>query len=583
MATPSKSAGVLRFGVFEVDLRAGELRRDGLKVRLQEQPFRVLALLLEKPGEVITREEVREKLWSADTYVDFDKSLNTTVNKLREALGDSAENPRFVQTLHRRGYRFIAPVERFAGVGAQRAAPAVGTGTSDGPSLTSTPEHPGAPHAVPGLGPQRSQRFQRIASLFAVALLGAIIGVVVWQTLHSAVPAIKAPLRRFAFTPGTNVSEPVISPNGRHIAYVAARKLWVQDLDREEPREIEGSDGARVRPSWSPDSEFIAFIAGQWEDLRKVAVRGGPATKLLDLNGIISSSAWSPDGASIVFARVDGLYEVGAQGGSQKFLSKLSFSGHTFPHFPRQEEGSRSLVFATTRPPRIDVLDLKTGRREVLATGSRPFYSPTGHFIYQQAWNVEGLWALPFSPTTLQASGEPFPINENGSSPSVADDGTLVYLDATGTGLQRLAWRDRGGRKLGVIGQPQVNIQMPALSPDGSRVAVAALENNNRDIWIHEIGSGLKTRLTFHPARDLRPIWSPQGDTITFESYSKGSRDMLIKATDGTGEAKELLSEQRPPEYGYGWSSDGKYLVFHRGGTGTRSNIWYLQRKEGKA
>ena len=114
MAKPPKSAGVLRFGVFEVDLRAGELRKDGLKVRLQEQPFRVLALLLEKPGEVVTRDEVREKLWSADTYVDFDKSLNTTVNKLREALGDSAENPRFVQTLHRRGYRFIAPVEGIA-------------------------------------------------------------------------------------------------------------------------------------------------------------------------------------------------------------------------------------------------------------------------------------------------------------------------------------------------------------------------------------------------------------------------------------------------------------------------------------
>ncbi len=446
MASAKQSPGVVRFGVFEVDLRAGELRKDGLKVRLQEQPFRVLALLLEKPGELITREEVREKLWSADTYVDFDKSLNTTVNKLREALGDSAENPRFVQTLHRRGYRFIAPVERFGGVGAQRAAPAVGTGTSDGPSLTSTPEHAGAPHTVPGLGPQRSQRYQRITLLTAGVLLGAIIGVVVWQALHSPASTVEAPLRRFAFTPGTDVSEPVISPNGRHIVYVASGKLWVQDLDRELPREIEGSDGVRARPSWSPDSEFIAFIAGRWENLRKVSVRGGPATKLLDLNGIISSSAWSLDGASIVFARVDGLYEVGAQGGSQKLLSKLSFSGQTFPHFPRHEEGSRSLVFATTRPPRIEALDLETGRREVLATGSRPFYSPTGHIVYQEAWDVAGLWALPFSPTTLKTTGEPFPINENGSSPSVADDGTLVYLDAKATGLQQLTWRDRGGR-----------------------------------------------------------------------------------------------------------------------------------------
>jgi TolB-like protein/DNA-binding winged helix-turn-helix (wHTH) protein len=102
---------VIRFATFEVDLRSGELRRDGLKIRLQEQPFRILAMLLERPAEVISREEIRKKLWSEDTFVDFDHSLATAVKKLREALGDDADNPRFVETLPRRGYRFIAPVE----------------------------------------------------------------------------------------------------------------------------------------------------------------------------------------------------------------------------------------------------------------------------------------------------------------------------------------------------------------------------------------------------------------------------------------------------------------------------------------
>jgi len=100
-----------RFGVFELDLAAGELRKSGAKLRLQEQPFQVLALLLERPGDVITREEIRRKLWPADTFVDFDHSLNTAVNKLRETLGDSASNPRYIETLARRGYRFIAPVQ----------------------------------------------------------------------------------------------------------------------------------------------------------------------------------------------------------------------------------------------------------------------------------------------------------------------------------------------------------------------------------------------------------------------------------------------------------------------------------------
>jgi DNA-binding winged helix-turn-helix (wHTH) protein len=118
MAAPPKNTRISRFGVFEVDYSAGELRKSGFKLRLQGQPFQVLALLLERAGEVVTREELQQKLWPADTFVDFDHSLNTAINKVREALGDSASNPRFVETLARRGYRFIAPVQSDAQVSA---------------------------------------------------------------------------------------------------------------------------------------------------------------------------------------------------------------------------------------------------------------------------------------------------------------------------------------------------------------------------------------------------------------------------------------------------------------------------------
>src|SRR5436309_10811899 len=107
----NQAGRIVRFGVFEVDLAAGELRKSGARVRLQEQPFQVLAYLSQHPGEIVTREELRQKLWPADTFVDFDHSLNTAVNKLREALGDSASNPRYIETLSRRGYRFLAAVE----------------------------------------------------------------------------------------------------------------------------------------------------------------------------------------------------------------------------------------------------------------------------------------------------------------------------------------------------------------------------------------------------------------------------------------------------------------------------------------
>src|SRR6266403_3499581 len=109
MRQANDPSGRLRFGVFEIDLRAGELTKRGLRIRLQEQPFQVLTMLLEKPGELVTREELREKIWG-QTIVDFDHGLNKAINKLREALGDSAENPRFVETVARRGYRFLADV-----------------------------------------------------------------------------------------------------------------------------------------------------------------------------------------------------------------------------------------------------------------------------------------------------------------------------------------------------------------------------------------------------------------------------------------------------------------------------------------
>jgi eukaryotic-like serine/threonine-protein kinase len=110
MSLETRSSEVLRFGTFEVDVRAGELRKQGVRIKLQEQPLRVLTILLQRPGEVVTREELRSQNWPADTFVDFDNSLNTSINKLREALGDSADSPRFIETLPRRGYRFIAPV-----------------------------------------------------------------------------------------------------------------------------------------------------------------------------------------------------------------------------------------------------------------------------------------------------------------------------------------------------------------------------------------------------------------------------------------------------------------------------------------
>lgn len=125
MPAPENISRIARFGVFELDLSAGELRKNGVKLRLQGQPFQVLVLLLERAGSVVTREELQQALWPADTFVDFDHSLNTAINKVREALGDSASSPRYVETLARRGYRFIAPVQSQTPTAPEATAPQV--------------------------------------------------------------------------------------------------------------------------------------------------------------------------------------------------------------------------------------------------------------------------------------------------------------------------------------------------------------------------------------------------------------------------------------------------------------------------
>ena len=135
---------MFRFGVFELDSVNGELRKSGVRLRLQDQPLQVLLMFVERAGEVVTREELRQRLWPADTFVDFDHSLNTIVNKLRETLGDSATSPRFIETLAKRGYRFLAPVQQTGDeAGGSTGAPAASQGSS---LLTDPAELPTVPH-----------------------------------------------------------------------------------------------------------------------------------------------------------------------------------------------------------------------------------------------------------------------------------------------------------------------------------------------------------------------------------------------------------------------------------------------------
>jgi len=454
------------------------------------------------------------------------------------------------------------------------------------PAIPQTQSRGTAPNAT--VGPPRAVHgsLQRTWPMVLSAVLALAVVLLVLQGAPEAAPPEPGPLRRFALKVGEDPASNIrISPDGRHIAYVTrpsgAEQLWIWDLDREEPRRIETAIGAHS-PSWSSGSDFLAF--GQSSEMKVVAVDGGPATTLCTIAGVVLHGTWSPDGKTIVFALrasqgVVRLYEVPAQGGAPKLLFEPEGLEQDkmfmFPQFLPLEGGRRGLIFAKGTNPdeaQIELLDLETGRRDVLVAGTRPFYSPTGHIVFERR---PRLWAVPFSVERLTTTGEPFPIDKHAAAiPSVARDGTLVYTRGASTNRRQLTWRGRDGGKLGVIGLPQAGAVMPVLSPDDGQVAVRAYENDNFDIFVHEVAGGLKRRITFDSVEDDRPGWTHDGERVTYSSTFEGSIDVFTRSADGRGKVTALLAKPEN-EYLYGWSSDGKYAV------GTSGNqIWYLRANE---
>ncbi len=417
--------------------------------------------------------------------------------------------------------------------------------------------------------------------------LALVIGLSAAWLLKPATPLPEPPLRKLTLEWGEDIHRPVVSPNGRHVAYlrgtIGVTELWIRDLDQEGPRQIV-PEGMVSRPFWSADSRFIGFVLD--EGLKKVSLQGGPAATLCRVSGPMRGATWSPDSASIVFAAFSptpGLYEVPAQGGEPKLLFEPGEDRYRDPHFLPSPSGGRKLLYvvgSSVQRHQIVAHDLETGQKELLTSGRDPFFADPGHIVYRSV-DLSVVWAVPFSIETLQATGEPFPVRENASHHSVSRDGTLVYLGG-GDNVQQLVWRDRTGSNLEAIGQPQQRIRAPALSPDGSRVAVLGLENGNIDVWVHDIVRGLKTRVTSDPAREERPNWLPSGDKISFASGRNGTADIFMKSADGRGEL-EVLVATPAHEFPLDWTADGNYMIFVQFHAGRWGDLYYLRRdKDGR-
>jgi DNA-binding winged helix-turn-helix (wHTH) protein/Tol biopolymer transport system component len=268
----------MRFGIFEIDPRAGELRRNGIKVKLQEQPFQVLAMLLERPGELVGREELQRRLWPADTFVDFDHSLNAAVKRLRDALGDSADNPRFVETLARRGYRFVAPVN---------GAPLNGQVTSEAATLAKW----------------KSRR--KVAAVLGAAVALACVSLGFHIGHRVAQPIVPREIRLTANSPDAPVYFAAISPNGKYLAYIDPRGTFVREIATDESHALPLPEGLRVQNvSWFPDgSHLLAQAMSDREEtwnLWIIPMLGGAPRKIMD---DAVGARVSPDGQQISFLR----------------------------------------------------------------------------------------------------------------------------------------------------------------------------------------------------------------------------------------------------------------------------------------
>jgi Tol biopolymer transport system component/DNA-binding winged helix-turn-helix (wHTH) protein len=559
----------IRFGEYEADLASGELRKSGKRLPLQEQPFQVLAALLDRPGEVVTREHLRGRLWPGQPFVDFDQGLNTAINKLRDALGDSAANPRFIETLPRRGYRFTFTLE-----------PPLDAG--------SVAEEP-APVRSGLVGIRRWRTL-----LLAVGALG-LAGIGAWLWWRQPRVESQVPLRRFVLrTPvsGNIVKRSTaISPDGKRIAFVhgeGSERLWIQHLDQEQPKPVEGSEGATY-PFWSPDSRAVGFGAplNSRPALMRVPAEGGVPSRICEIPaGFLSGAAWNPDGNTIVFASggPGALYEVPATGGVSKVIvaqdaiklfsaaSEL-VSKALYPqnlHFLPKYAGRRLMVFEFGA--NLLSRDLDTGRAEILGPGRLPVYSPTGHLVFQSTTAPQDLWAQPFSLDTLKTTGPAFAIVRKGSDPSVARDGTLVYADPPS---ERLVWVNRQGQQVGEVGPRVVGAAFPSISPDGQRVAVEARESDNLDVWVYDLARGSRARLSFDPATEILPVWSPDGEQVAYSSWRSGNTDIFVRRSDGGAEEKTLVATPAHERVS-DWSRDGKQILYSREDPKTGWDLWYL-------
>jgi serine/threonine protein kinase len=382
-------------------------------------------------------------------------------------------------------------------------------------------------------------------------------------------------------TPATSdPSSFAISPDGRHLIFVASgeggQRLWLRPLNQVMAQPLEGTEDA-TNPFWSPDSRSIGFCAEL--KLKRIDIAGGPAQVLANAPDC-RGGTWNRDGV-IVFApsRMEGLYRVPAAGGERVGITHPDpqrHLGHTNPQF--LPDGHHLLFFAEGAEQGIYFAALDSGEFRRLIAADLAVYAPPGYLLFVR----QGvLFAQDFDAARGEVRGDPVPVSGSSASRSslsiagLSASETRVLAYRTQSHLRQLIWFDRSGKEVGTLGAPDENdLDQPALSPDGLRVAVSRQVQGNQNIWLIDAKRGVSSRLTFNAAA-ICPIWSPDGSRIVFDSYRNGPNSLYLKASSGAG-SEELLPSPFGVKVPFDWSRDGRFILYLHVDPKTAADLWAL-------
>ena len=551
---------VIRFATFEVNLRSGEIRKSGMRLKLGGQPFQVLAILLEKPGELVTREELHERLWP-DTFVDVDHNLNAAVNKIREVLGDSAGSPRFVETLPRLGYRFISPVNVRTGLVAVRQGDA-----------QRVPSRVKSDGGTAVRGPFRQSHWVFVLSSVAIVIAGFSN----WLTRTLMQPKVSG------YTRITNNGRaksfrvdalPVIATDGSRLYFAEAANNGMRSTLSQ--ASASGGDTSVVPTSFEQNIELVdispnrselllqTFVAGESEMPLWILPLGGVPRRVSDVSG--RDATWSPNGLKIAYAKGHELFACEADGTE---IQKL-VTARGPVRWPRWSPDGSVLRFTVGDPGGWTTIE------EILADGGRPRallpgwkgvaccgnWTPNGeHYVFQSSFNSRtDIWALRERAGIFRKAG-PVQLTAgpmNFRSPVSAIDGKRLLVIGEQRRGELVRLESKSGQFVPYLGG--ISAEDVDVSKDGQWVAYVSYPEGI--LWRSRVDGSQRLQLSMPPMDVYLPRWSPDGKRIAFAAAVPGKPSRIhVVGADG-GWPMQLTTENHY-ETDPNWSPDQNSLVF---------------------